>query len=74
MDDQKLGATDTSDQQAPPLDHQRRRAILKALAAAGPVILTVTPFYARAEYVGTQYFVGSVCTKVNKKGEPACDD
>ena len=36
-----------------------RRAILKALAAAGPVILTVTPFHARANYIKGVYMSGS---------------
>ena len=45
-----------------------RRAILKALAAAGPVILTVTPFHARANYINGVYMVGSVC--LDDQGNP----
>ena len=53
------------DEGAPP-DDARRRAILKALAAAGPIILTVTPFHARAEYNNGVYFEGS-CAKDNRQ-------
>jgi len=50
-----------------------RRAILKALAAAGPVIVTATPFYARAEYVGGVYQVGSVvCNPHDDRDKNKC--
>jgi len=49
-----------------------RRAILKALAAAGPVILTVTPFHARANYVNGVYQVGSVCNPKDDRDKNKC--
>jgi hypothetical protein len=49
-----------------------RRAILKALAAAGPVILTVTPFHARANYVNGVYQVGSVCNPHDDRDKNKC--
>ncbi len=70
MNDDRLdgsGATGRDQEGALP-SNARRRAILKALAAAGPVILTVTPFYARAEYFKGQYFEGS-CAHDNRSDE-----
>jgi hypothetical protein len=55
-----------------PHDAARRRAILKALAAAGPLIITVTPFYARAEYNGTVYEPYIDCNLQNNKDKDKC--
>jgi hypothetical protein len=56
MSADELGPSSTAKREEDALPNAaRRRAVLKALAATAPLIITVTPFYARAAYNGTTY-------------------